>query len=247
MKKTHKGIIAVVVIIAVVGGGYYYSTSIDPNVGDNITEWVEDSINISGLWKQEVLLRFEDGSTQLLSQVGLDPLTVEYGGEAVDDVTWYLQARAATPTGSEAWDSVRVDTFDELNSGTFYLNIGITNVLNVDIYPEDCVPLAYDHYIDVPVDNPILDEWETIFSHTLDFGTGTSGVFDEFDDFGQYAITFTPAGDMSYRGISTQGNGPWEVFTGTLDSSWFYIYYVAGDEWDSNVNWETGSDWTITP
>jgi len=245
-----------IIIVAVTGillfSGYFLFT--DMSTADkHITDWdMPEGSRIDGQWRQDVVIGFEDGTSQAMSETDeIDQLAViKLGTQWVYDMKWELTTKCLEiPTG-ENYAYVEVDTYDQ---GTFYLEVKVHNTANTitvfedDIYPED---VYYDNIITIQVGNPVFT---TIFPYQLllSWGGGyyTYYLFDGYP-FGDYIIDFVPQGQIYIRGKEAgmfPEYGDWEPID--APPVWTSITVT----WDNTnpdfpgkpVRWVYGTDWIM--
>ena len=144
--------IAILVVVTLVIGW-----SLIPSAGGAITNWNSVDPNISGQWKTELWIQFEDGSEVLADDLGDDLLSVFFtqpeSDQKVTALLYKVSAKATT-------DGTYTTAYLDLSDVKYGLNIMLQNTATT-IYDGPVTPTPPLSPISIPVDNQFYE----IFSY----------------------------------------------------------------------------------
>jgi hypothetical protein len=188
--------IAIIVVIAVVVGW-----ALIPSVDGKITDWDSVDPNISGEWKTELWIEFEDGTEVLADDFDKDLLSVLFkepsSDKTVTGLIYKLSARATT-------DGTYTTAYIDLSSITFGRNVmlaGTTTTIYEGTGPD--VPFGT---LNIPIDNQFHDL--CTYTHAL----GNQNIQD--------AVEANPHANGYQFGLYINGG---INFRGSLDEDWSSI------------------------
>jgi len=217
MKKA--GWIALATVLILVIAGYFVVTYTDAE--ELIEDWVNPAGSIiDGQWRIVAEVVTEDG--QILT-IGT-PLSVTHGGSDVTDVKYKLQCYA-TQTGG-TYDTYDLD-FDDMT-----VSLLATSDSTPSTWYKAVIDTGSTVYQDYAFTGGTFGVWVDVLE--LVWPDEIIAYFDSFGEAGPipgfttlsemtedweggawesdtYDFEFLPEGTINYRGVSTTGNGDWEI------------------------------------
>lgn len=243
MNKIIIGAIAVICVVGLVMGFMYLSAESDNEI---IMEHNDPNYTLETRIRAE--LKFADGTTEELKESSF-PLALTHSGDEITDFTWYLDAKASTPEGAEAYELCEVywTTPKDSSNNPFCLlwQIGEWSDNPADPNHEPYVvdfgsfdPAYIDGIIEtvnVGIDD---DEWRQICHYDISLEDKFSS---EVPD-GEYMISVTPRGFCSFAGKSGFETG--EIQSANMND---LPKLELGIDWvgqQLSVNWNTRYEFT---
>jgi len=202
-------IAVIIVLLLAIGGVVYFMYS-----GAGASYW--ETKNEFGTWEEEILIEFEDGSTEslkILQDRQSTPLTwTKYNGQTFVEATYIMKARA---TG-EGYGGVEVDATD----------LEITGDIEGAIAGQGS---------NFGTKNGELGERFTVAEVSLPIWAMAVGM--QLED-GTYQASFDIDGSMRYRGVDPTGN--WNSVSLPDDRS--FNFQVVGSPYGLQISLEFTDD-----
>jgi len=189
-------------------------------------------------------ITFADGTTKQLTESAF-PLALTHSGNEITAFTWILEAKAATPAGSEPYDVAEVYyAYGPAGEDNFYLSWAILQVLpdgfvgppwspgHGDWYPTDVGPV---NKVDVPIDS---SDWTEICTYTIPL----TQYFTQDVPDNEYKIRITPKGWSTFAGRTGTTVGETQSANMSLLPIMEVIIDWAG--YQVTVNWNTRYEFT---
>ena len=166
------GAIAAIVILAV-----FWIATINLDT-DWTNSWNEDDTLIQGIWKADILVTYEDGSTESLNALENEPLAVYQTGESIPISTIIYTLSAKADGDFETCDL----GFDGANTIYVILEQGTTNMKDTETIPATSNVIASSlvvngDYIDVlKYEIPLSTIMDGYADDTYDIAVGLEGI-----------------------------------------------------------------------
>jgi len=193
-------IVVALALVLVNPTGSEYTTDWGGNDGNDLAD---STGSIAGSWKEEVIVKYKDGTTDSLMVLGQGPLAVNYGDKEIESVTYTLSAKA---TG-QGYEECEIDMTNVMVDESIYYNG--PNGGRADLQYQKA------HGFSETVSVPVNGEKKDLFSvETVVDDPQLSSTYIGASDEGKYQVIYTldsltATAHVPYRGVTDSSNSAW--------------------------------------